>query len=146
MCSGAISENHLFGLCYKLSHYDGFPFTTKERKITIPCSQALSEQTFSIRFVALVIGKIISSLPGVELGQLHYRGLERAKIRALTDNHDNYEAHMSLTGAAREDLQWWKDNIMTSCRNIRHPSIACIFQTDASQTGWGITFNTDNTL
>ena len=55
---------------------------------------------------------------------------------------------MSLTDAAWEYLQWWKDSIMTACRNIRHPSIAiaCIFQTDASLTGWGITCTTDDTL
>ena len=35
---------------------------------------------------------------------------------------------------------------MTLCCKIRHPSIACIFQNDASQTGWGIACTKDNTL
>ena len=65
----------------------------KKENLQFLCSQAISEHTFSIRFVAQVIWKMISSLPGVELGRLHYRDLERAKIRAFADNHGNYEAH-----------------------------------------------------
>ena len=53
--------------------------------------QALDGDILSIRFVARVIGKVVSSLPGSEYGKLHYRNLERDKIRALALNRGDYD-------------------------------------------------------
>ena len=58
----------------------------KKERLKFLCTQALDGDIFSIRFVARVIGKIVSSLPGSEFGKLHYRNLERDKIRALALN------------------------------------------------------------
>ena len=50
---------------------------TQEKKATLKllCLKALEKRNLIIRFVAQVIGKIVSSLPGVEFGRLHYRHL-----------------------------------------------------------------------
>ena len=44
------------------------------------CTEAMNREDLWIRFVAKVIGKFVSALPGVEFGRLHYRNLERDKI------------------------------------------------------------------
>ena len=64
----------------------------KKLKLKSLCLQALSGQVFTIRFIAQVIGKIVSSLPGVDFGKLHYRNLEREKVKALTHNQGNYDS------------------------------------------------------
>jgi hypothetical protein len=53
---------------------------------------------------------------------------------------------MSLSGLARQDLQWWCDNVTDAHRLIRHPPVTCVFQTDASDSGWGIHCTTDDSL
>ena len=76
----------------------------KKEKLKFLCTQALDGDILSIRFVARVIGKIVSSLPGSEFGKLHYRNLERDKIRALALNRGDYDAKMQLSVLAKEDL------------------------------------------
>ena len=42
---------------------------------------------------------------------------------------------------------WWSENVMHVNGTIQHgPFSHVFFQTDASDTGWGITSTTDNTL
>ena len=48
----------------------------KKEKLKFLCTQALDGDIL-IRFVAGVIGKTVSSLPGSDFGKLHYRNLER---------------------------------------------------------------------
>ena len=56
----------------------------KKEKLKSLCLEALNSEPHTIRFVARVIGKIVSSLPGVDFGRLHYRSLECDKIQALS--------------------------------------------------------------
>ena len=110
----------------------------KKEKLKFLCTQALDGDILSIRFVARVIGKIVSSLPGSEFGKLHYQNLERDKIRALALNRGDYDAKMQLSVLAKEDLLWWVENVQQAYRRIIHAPITYVFQTDASDTGWGI--------
>ena len=107
----------------------------KKEKLKFLCNQALDGDILSIRFVAWVIGKIVSSLPGSEFGKLHYRNLERDKIRALALNRGDYDAKMQLSVLAKEDLLWWVENVQQA---YLPAPITYVFQTDASYTGWGI--------
>lgn len=118
----------------------------KKEKLRSLCLEALDTVPLRIRFVAKVIGKIVSSLPGVDLGKLHYRSLERDKIKALSLNSGDFEGLMSLSSSAKQDLCWWIENVMHATRTICHAPIFLIFQTDASNTGWGITCTTDPSL
>ena len=110
----------------------------KKGKLKFLCTQALDGGILSIRFVARVIVKIVSSLPGAEFGKLHYRNLERDKIRALVLNRGDYDGKMQLSVLAKEDLLWWVENVQQAYRRIIHAPITYVFQTDASDTGWGI--------
>ena len=118
----------------------------KRNRLKSLCSEILNGDFFPIRYVAKVIGKIVSSFPGVEFGRLHYRHLERDKIQALAVSKGDYDAMMQLSSRAREELNWWCINIMHVYRKITHPSYSHSFQVDASENGWGISCNTDDSL
>ena len=111
----------------------------KKVKLRDLCLQALRCNTLTIQLVASVIGTLISGLPGVEFRWLHYRNLERDKINALAQNNGNYRALMRLSEAAKQELRWWTIHIMHASWRLRHPVISYIFQTDASDLGWGVT-------
>ena len=78
--------------------------------------QILHGTRFTIQCVASLIGSIVSALPGVEFGRLHYRNLERDKIKALALHKGNYQAFMTLSEAAKQELSWWTANIMQAFR------------------------------
>ena len=73
-CLGFIINSHT--MTVKLS-------VKKKDKLKALCLQALESEQLIIRFIATIIGKIVSSLPAVQFGKLHYRDLERNKIQAL---------------------------------------------------------------
>lgn len=104
----------------------------KKTKLKDLCLQVLGYSRPKIRLVAKLIGKFVSSLPGVDFGKLHYRNLERDKIEALKYNKGNYEGLMCLSDVAKEEIQWWIENIQYAVRSIHHSLITCVFQTDAS--------------
>jgi len=68
----------------------------------------------TIRFVAKVIGHIISSLPASKYGSLFYRNLESDKINALRQNQGNFDANMSFSKKGKNELQWW----LTETQNL----------------------------
>jgi hypothetical protein len=112
----------------------------KKVKLRDLCLQALRGNTLTIQFIASVICTFISALPGVEFGRLHYRNLNIIdKISALARNNGNYRAIMCLSETAKQELQWWTTHVMHAFRRLRHPVMSYIFQTDASDLGWGVT-------
>ena len=111
------------------------------------CTEAMNGEDLSIGFVAKVIGKVVSALPGMEFGRLHYRNVERDKIYALSANQRDYDALMQLSPAAKQELRWWCDNVGHGYRRIQHASYSHSFQVDASDcSGWGIACTTDESL
>lgn len=74
------------------------------------CSSLLEGVT-TIREVARVIGKVISSFPGVICGPLHYRSLEHDKTRALQSCMGNFDCPMSLSEDSYRELDWWIKHI-----------------------------------
>ena len=110
------------------------------------CTKAMNWENLSIGFVAKIIGKVVSALPGVEFGRLHYRNLERDKIYALSANQGDYDALMQLSPAAKEELKWWCDNVRHVYRRIQHATYSHSSQADASDSGWGIACTTDESL
>ena len=100
------------------------------------CENLLNQSNPTIREVARVIGLLVSSLPGVQFGELHYRHLERNKISALKINKGDYDALMSLSAKARSELHWWVINVNTAFTNIMQTNPDLTLTTDASNTGW----------
>ena len=113
----------------------------KAKKLKSAVSCLLSCETPSIREVAQVLGLIISSFPGVMYGPLHFRLTEHEKSKALKQNAGNFDAMMSLTPLARDELQWWIDSIDTAVNEIHRPDPQITIRTDASKQGWGCAVN-----
>ena len=74
---------------------------TAEKALKLQHDYLIKRQSISIREAARVIGKIVSSFPGVMYGPLHYRHLEPDKTEALKNNSSNLEAAMVFSPAAR---------------------------------------------
>ena len=91
----------------------------------------------SIRTVARVVGKMVSSFPAVNLAKLFYRPIDNEKTEALKLNNGNYEAKMKLSDQAKDDLQWWIDNVTRSHGNIVETTPDFTIFSDASLSGWG---------
>ena len=109
------------------------------------CENLPNKDNPTIRAVGSVIGLIVSSLPGVQFGELHYRYLEHNKIETLQANKGDYDAFMTLSQEARADLHWWAQNVTSAFRNIMTTDPDFIPTTDASNTGWGAVQGTQKT-
>ena len=72
----------------------------KMNEIVEMCTELLNAADPSIRQVARVIGKMVSTFPAVQFGPLHYRDLEKDKIRALQINKGHFDRYMALSGNA----------------------------------------------
>ena len=127
----------------------GFVLNTNTMQIRLPESKALEVERLcqelidtkepSIRHVARVIGKIVSTFPAVQYGPLFYRTLERDKIAALKANRGHFDRKMTLSIEAKGELQWWVEHVTSSFAPIRRPKPDLELRTDASGAGWGAT-------
>lgn len=73
--------------------------TLPERRIISlvnSCKQLMNKKKDKIREVARVIGILVAAIPAVEMGKLHYRKLERAKIAALAKERGNFDKRWKL--------------------------------------------------
>jgi hypothetical protein len=113
----------------------------KAQTLKFLCQKLRRKSRPTIRQVSQVIGKMVSSLPGVSYGKLYYRHLERQKIQALRDTCGNFDRKMSLHGLAFDELDWWSANITTCRAPIRIPDPNLTLETDASNLGWGANLN-----
>ncbi len=132
--------------------YLGFIINSHDLKISLPqsrkdeiknlCKRILGRKKDTIRKVSELIGKIVAAFPGAQYGMLHYRELEKEKTAALVQNRGNFDAIMRIREDARQDAQWWLNNVQDEYKPIirEHPSI-CL-SSDASLAGWGCTDNT----
>ena len=90
-----------------------------------------------IREVAQIVGKLVSSFPGVLHGPLYYRNLERDKTSALACNNGNFDAKMTISAQGISELQWWATNVINAFKPISHCQPSLVITTDASLQGWG---------
>ena len=119
--------------------------TEKAQGVREACSSLMEGSAKTIREVARVRGKIISSFPGVMYGPLHYRSLEHDKTRALKLCKGNFDSRMSLSDDSRQELDWWITNIDRSFNVISHGQPSSTLTTDASRTGWGAVYGKTST-
>lgn len=57
-------------------------------------------------------------------GQLHYRELEREKIRNLALSRGDFDKAISLNEKAKQELRWWYEHVTLSCKLIQKPKVA----------------------
>jgi len=66
----------------------------KALKVKEACATLLGQGRPTIQQVACVIGRMISSFPGVMYGQLYYRVLEHTKTTALKTAKGHFDDHV----------------------------------------------------
>ena len=106
-------------------------------KILALCGFFLTKRLFTIRHVTSLIETHVSTFPGVELGPLHYRRLERDKDIALRNTLDDFEGLMFLSLEGIEDLNWWIVSLTSANRSNVHGVPDVTHTSGASLRGWG---------
>ena len=115
---------------------------TDEKKSDISqiVKKALSSKKVSVRFLGKIIGKLVSVFPACPDGPLHYRNLERLKIRSLRSNGNNWSGRICLhhDHDCVCELLWWRKNILSiKCRHLATKCHNVTMYCDASSFGWG---------
>ena len=109
----------------------------KVQKIEGMATYLLGAKVIKIRELASFIGLLINAFHAVLEAPLHYRTLEREKVRNLGISGD-YNSKMVLSTEAKFQISWWADNIRSkNGKKIRPDPISEWIQTDASLLGWG---------
>ena len=118
----------------------------KAAGLKMACHALLTNPSPTIRELARVVGKIVSSFPGVMYGPLHCRLLEHHKILALQTTCWNFDKHMSLSLETKSELSWWINNIVEAQNILSRNAPAVKLTTDASKLGWGAVLDTQSIL
>ena len=111
----------------------------KAERIKELCQNMRARKNTTIQKLAELIGKLCSSFPGVELGPLYYRELERIKCKGLREHRGDFSSTIDITPEAYSELDWWISNVETSHKSIMHAEPSLIIESDASKEGWGAT-------
>ena len=101
------------------------------------CQEILSGDNVSIRSVACLVGLFVSAFRGAEFGPLHYSVREREKIIALKRTKGDYDRIMCLSTEAKQDNNWWFDNLSVCQSRVVHSVPSLFLTTDSSKKGWG---------
>ena len=109
----------------------------KKDTIKKACHKLLAVNHARIREVAITLGLMVSSFPGVEHAPLFYRRLENAKIDALRKSKGDFEAIMCIDSESKSDLTWWIKNLDCAFKKVSQGNPKLIVQSDASKQGWG---------
>ena len=114
---------------------------TDENKVKFQsfAPQLLKEGVCSVRTLAKFIVQAVASFHGVMYGPLWYRALEKDKMQGLRQGNGVYDSLVLLSEEAKTELQWWKDNILSSYGLIyvSHGKPDFVLFSDTSLTGWG---------
>ena len=87
-----------------------------------------------------MLGNVVASFSTVNFELLHYRHLDRDKIRGLKYYKDDFERKISLSLKVVSEIHWWINNIGILCdhmNNIPNPVIT-INTSDGNLTCCGI--------
>lgn len=125
----------------------GFIFNTNNMSIYLPeeKKQRIRKKTIkflklkkcTIRYFAEFIGLLTSACPAVRYGWMYTKMFERQKFLALGTS-DDYNRKMIVASSLKEDLEWWKYNILRSKNPIFSNNYCLEIYSDASTTGWGV--------
>ena len=103
------------------------------------CKKNLVCKELKIKFLAKVIGVLVSCLPAVKNADLYYRCLESNKIKALAKSKGEFDSNTTLDVEALSEVTWWQNNV-----NVAKPVLSAppelIITTDASMLGWGAVY------
>ena len=117
----------------------------KKAKVKANCKALLPKTNTTITELAQLVGTLVSCLPGVQFGKLHYRNLDIEKNMALRKHKGNYEAQLTLSSTAKDELIWRIENVDKAFNPISHGNPTIELRTDASKKGWGAYLEGDTT-
>lgn len=110
----------------------------KVNKVTRQCSLAVQKsESISLQDLAELIGLLVSVSPAVQYGQMYIRQLEYEKNEGLKNHLGNFDALISLSQEAVNDLRWWLQSINNSFKLISSDKLDLTIITDASLDGYG---------
>ena len=104
----------------------------KKEKYVAICEWILKRKNPTIRELAQVLGKLVSSFDGVMYGPLYYRKLEAGKTKALKLNDGNYDAHLTMTENMKQELRWWIKTLPNSFNYIVRNKCDIVLESDAT--------------
>ena len=93
----------------------------RKSNIAEVCTKLLLHTRQKIRFVSSVISMLIAAFPALKHGALHYRAMEAAKNFGLQEHGGDFEALMTLSPEAGEELRWWMANVYHSHKFLHAP-------------------------
>ena len=114
-------------------------FLTEEKvnKILLKAKQLLQKRIVVVRELASFIGLIINAFYAVFEAPLHYRGMERNKLKGLGMSMD-FDNEVPLSQESIQEIQWWFANVRSkNGKRIRPMKAVKHCRTDASFQGWG---------
>lgn len=109
----------------------------KKQNMIMECEFILQQPTITIRQFAKLIGKMVSSEPGVQYAPLYYKSLEIQRDLELKINKGNFDGKMIVSGENRDCIVWWINNVDTSFKPIQLPKTDRVIESDSSLTGYG---------
>lgn len=126
----------------------GFKIDTLDLTLSIPdrkvalienkCNVVLQNHLrIKIRDVASLIGYLISTLEATKWGKLFYRCLERDKVSALKHAKGNFDAYMSISKSATDNINWWLSSEKLIPSSFAYCPTDLEIYSDASNNGWG---------
>ena len=122
------------------------PTVHKSDAIKKSILEFLKKETFTIRNLSEIIGKLIALRPGNKFTLLYVKNLEIYRNKQLKFHKGNYEKSITLNHASKQDLIWWTQNIDNHPKPISPPKFNVCLQTDASKLiGWGAHFLNNRT-
>lgn len=110
---------------------------SKRQNVKEMCKVGLTQPVLSIRYVLHIIGTLNAYSVAVEYGGNHFKRLESEQIRALKQNHGDFDCPITISPEGKQDLLWWARNIDSGFAHVRHSNPSAVLTSDASDLGWG---------
>ena len=117
----------------------------KVQKIKNDCKRVRKRETISVRELSQLIGTLISTMQAVIPAKLHCRLMQMSQINGLLENQ-HYEALVPISVGVKTELSWWINQLeLSNGKSIISPNPSMILTSDASDAGWGATFESQST-
>ena len=97
----------------------------------------LNSEQVKIRTFASFIGMCVATFPGNKYGPLHSKCLEQAKILALEESDQDFDAFTILGEKEKHEIHWWISNVHKCSKEILVSEPDKIIYTDSSKSGYG---------
>ncbi|XP_070545984.1 uncharacterized protein [Ptychodera flava] len=80
----------------------------KVNRLQVECQSLLHRDSVTVRCLSKLLGKMTATLEAVTVAPLHYRSLQKDQLAVLSQT-GSYDAPLSLSLEAKEELKWWMD-------------------------------------